>query len=102
MLLINIIKILKLSRIQKFILRPRFSVFCQFSDFLNVHLLKLIFISDPKVCGDRFWKPSVIFKVHLRSFFVTFTRGGGAYSDIVGVDVEWFEVFVDGNAVADL
>jgi len=102
MLLIDIIEILKLSRIQKFILRARFSIFCQFSDFLNVHLLKLIFISDAEVCGNRFWKSSVIFKVNLWGFLIAFTSGCGAYSYIVRVDVKRFEVFVHRNAVADL
>ena len=102
MFCINISKILKLSRIQKFILFSRVSILGQFSYFLNMHLLKLIFISYSKVCAYGFRKPSVVFYVDRGWFFVAFNGAGSADADVVGIDIKWFKIFIYRNAITDL
>ena len=95
-LLVMLREVLKLGCTQKFVFFTGSCVFCQFGYFLNVHLLKLIFISNSEISADCFRKSSV-------SFLMIFVLlSGAADANIVGINIKWLEIFIDRNAIADL
>ena len=95
-LLVVLAKVLKLGCAQQLIFLSGRSIFCQFSYLLNVHLLKLIFISNTKISADCFRKSSIQFWI----VFVLF--GWATDSNIIRIDIEWLEILVDRDAITYL